>query len=77
MSYSLLTLLGLAEIIKNVVLPGVEAVTVHEPALVAGVVVADELDTGGNVKNLFSLSSSQTQEILKLDPSLKFNLITE
>ena len=77
MSDSLLTLLGLTEIIKNDLLPGVETVAVHKPALVTGVVVADDLDTGGNVEYLFSLSSSQTQKLLKLDPTLKFNIITE
>ena len=52
-------------------MPRLEAVSVHEPALGAGGVVADQLDRAGHIKDVLTLSSSQTEEILqtfKIEP---------
>ena len=46
-------------------MPRLEAVSVHEPALGAGGVVADQLDGAGHIKDILTLSSSQTEKILQ------------
>ena len=60
-----LSLLGLVQVVQDRVLPRLEAVPVHEPALGAGGVVADQLDRAGHVEDVLPLGTAQTQKILE------------
>ena len=60
----LLSLLGFVQMTEKIALPDFKAVRVHKPTASAGAVVADQLDSSGDVEDVFALSSTETQEIL-------------
>jgi len=63
-SHFLLCLSRAGQNVEKSLLPGFKTIFVHVPTLRAGTVAARQLHCSGDVKNVFSLGSSQTQKFL-------------
>ena len=50
---------------EKITLPDFKALRVHKPTASAGGVVADQLDGSRDVEDVFTLSSTETREILE------------
>ena len=50
---------------EKITLPDFKALRVHKPTAGAGGVVADQLDGSRDVEDVFTLSSTETREILE------------
>lgn len=64
-SHFSLSLPCLVQIIDDRLLPSLKTISVHKPALRAARVVADQLDWVGDIKDVLTLSTTQTQKILQ------------
>ena len=62
----LLSFLGFIQKTEKFILPDFKALRVHKPTASASGVVADQLDSSGDVEDVFTLSSTETQEILEI-----------